>query len=62
MKKIIGLILIIISISCNTIKAKENTLKESDSNVELGALGTANQQWDLQITLPLPLILQLKGK
>lgn len=62
MKKIIGLILIIISISCNTIKAKENTFKESDSNVELGALGEAKSTMGLANNFTITAYPTIEGK
>ena len=47
MKKIICLF-IIVNISCQTIKVKENTYKTSNSKTELGALGEAKSLGDLK--------------
>lgn len=62
MKKIIGLLLIIFNISCNTIKVKENTFKESNSNVELGALGKAKSTMGLKNTFTINAFPTIDGK
>ena len=48
MRKIICLFILIISISCQTIKVKENSYKTSNSKIELGALGEAKSIADLK--------------
>ncbi len=48
MRKIICLFIFIISISCQTIKVKENSYKASNSKIELGALGEAKSIGDLK--------------
>lgn len=48
MRKIICLFILIISISCQTIKVKENSYKTSNSEIELGALGEAKSIADLK--------------